>query len=460
MMMNARQEGETIGNESNLSPLHPEYKIVIIGGSGLLESELFSGYKKEVYGDIHYSVSGDIMFISRHTCVNNEYAQPHQIQQTKIWKFIKKANPVAVLAVCSVGSLKPETLPLGSIVLPTDWMNANFTPLHFHNDALAHVKPIMDQKIRETISSAIAKDHVTSEFLVHPKPNEDIVYVQTNGPRFETRAEIRLLKQFADVVGMTAADEAGLACELGIPYCMLCFVDNLAHGLSASDEHIATVSAFRKAQRKNLLLVERAVSLALKQLLKSMELSLSSDIPSFNCETLIRAKYVATVDANDLCITNGLVAIGSDGKIIGVHQASANDYPQYSPREIIELPDSLLLPGLINAHTHSSMVLMRGFGDDMKLTDWLVTKIWPAEAKCVSPEFVADGTRMAIEEMFISGTTCFLDMYFFPAEIEKVSKEAGIRAVVGLVVIDFPSPMAKDGDDYIRQIREKLYCGC
>lgn len=85
-----------------------------------------------------------------------------------------------------------------------------------------------------------------------------------------------------------------------------------------------------------------------------------------------------------------------------------------------------------------------------------MTKIWPAEAKCVSRPYVRDGTRLAVEEMISSGTTTMQDLYFFPDEIEAVCKELGMRAVVGQVVIEFPSPMAKDGDDYMRLIRERL----
>ena len=117
----------------------------------------------------------------------------------------------------------------------------------------------------------------------------------------------------------------------------------------------------------------------------------------------------------------------TDGKIVEV-LPTAGAAEKYAAAEVVELPTQCLMPGLINMHTHSAMTLMRGMADDLPLMEWLTTKIFPAEGKHVSEEYVADGTRHAAAEMIRSGTTCFNDMYFFPATQCDVVKECGIRA--------------------------------
>ncbi|HHH39725.1 MAG TPA: TRZ/ATZ family hydrolase, partial [Sedimenticola sp.] len=124
---------------------------------------------------------------------------------------------------------------------------------------------------------------------------------------------------------------------------------------------------------------------------------------------------------------------------------------RYRPREERALPRHALIPGLVNAHTHAAMSLLRGLADDLPLMTWLNEYIWPAEKQWVSEEFVADGTRLAIAEMVRGGTTCFNDMYFFPDQAGRVAAAAGMRAVVGLILIDFPSAWAENADDYLRR---------
>jgi 5-methylthioadenosine/S-adenosylhomocysteine deaminase len=111
--------------------------------------------------------------------------------------------------------------------------------------------------------------------------------------------------------------------------------------------------------------------------------------------------------------------------------------------------DHALIPGLINAHTHAAMSLFRGLSDDIALMDWLQNHIWPAESRWVNEDFVQCGTELAVAEMLRSGTTCFNDMYFFPDITARVAKKAGIRACVGLIVIDFPTVWASNADEYI-----------
>ncbi len=111
----------------------------------------------------------------------------------------------------------------------------------------------------------------------------------------------------------------------------------------------------------------------------------------------------------------------------------------------------VLVPGFVNAHTHAAMSLFRGMADDLPLMEWLERHIWPAEARVAGREFVRDGTRLAAAEMLTGGTTCFNDMYFFGDEAAAAAIEAGIRAVIGLIVIGFPSAWASDVDEYFRK---------
>lgn len=122
---------------------------------------------------------------------------------------------------------------------------------------------------------------------------------------------------------------------------------------------------------------------------------------------------------------------------------------KYSPRERMVLPDHVLMPGLVNLHTHAAMTLMRGIGDDLPLMQWLRERIWPAEQRLVSRQFVRDGTALACAEMLRGGITCFGDMYFFPDAAVEAAVETGMRIAAGMVVIDFPTAYASDADDYI-----------
>lgn len=122
----------------------------------------------------------------------------------------------------------------------------------------------------------------------------------------------------------------------------------------------------------------------------------------------------------------------------------------YAPRERLALPDHVLLPGLVNAHTHAAMSLFRGIADDLPLARWLEDHIWPREARSVAPEFVYDGVRLAAAEMLKGGITCCNDMYFFPDAAARAYLETGMRAMLGLPVLDFPTPYAADPDGYLQ----------
>jgi 5-methylthioadenosine/S-adenosylhomocysteine deaminase len=139
-----------------------------------------------------------------------------------------------------------------------------------------------------------------------------------------------------------------------------------------------------------------------------------------------------------------------DGRIEAVLPAR-EALERFDGYEEVALQSHALIPGLVNAHTHAAMSLMRGLADDLPLMRWLQEHIWPAESRHVSPEFVADGTRLACAEMLRGGITCFNDMYFFPEASLDAALAAGLRSAHGAIVIEFPSAYAADPADYLRK---------
>ena len=164
-------------------------------------------------------------------------------------------------------------------------------------------------------------------------------------------------------------------------------------------------------------------------------------------DILIHAQWVLPVDPADRVLSDHALAIG-EGRILAL-VPSAKARVEIQARQTLELPGHVLIPGLINAHTHSPMTLMRGLADDLPLMAWLNQHIWPAERRWVDPDFVAAGTRLAALEMLRSGTTCFNDMYFYPDVTATVAADAGMRALIGMIVLDFPTNFAEDADDYL-----------
>src|SRR4051794_27697376 len=156
---------------------------------------------------------------------------------------------------------------------------------------------------------------------------------------------------------------------------------------------------------------------------------------------LVTNGIVITVDPARRVIQGGAVAI--DGRDIVAVDTTAAIAARYQARETIDAAGAVVMPGLINTHTHAPMVLFRGLADDLALMDWLQKYIFPAEAKTVSPEFVRAGTRLAALEMIESGTTTYADMYYFEEEIARTTRAAGLRGMLGETIIQFPVPDAK-----------------
>jgi 5-methylthioadenosine/S-adenosylhomocysteine deaminase len=156
---------------------------------------------------------------------------------------------------------------------------------------------------------------------------------------------------------------------------------------------------------------------------------------------IVTGGTVVTQNAGHRILAPGAVAV--DGTDIVDVDTPASIAARYQAAETIDARDQIVLPGLINTHTHAPMVMYRGLADDLALMDWLQKYIFPAEAKTVSPEMVRVGTRLAAAEMIESGTTAFVDMYYFEEEIAKVAFDAGLRGVLGETIIQFPVADAK-----------------
>ena len=166
-----------------------------------------------------------------------------------------------------------------------------------------------------------------------------------------------------------------------------------------------------------------------------------------NVDSLLHARWVIPVEPDDLVLEQHSVAI-TDGRIVAL-MPTEQAQQSYQAKVVHNLSEHASLPGLINAHTHASMSLMRGMADDLPLMTWLNDHIWPAEARWVSTEYVRAGAQLALVEMLRGGITCFNDMYFFPGVVAEAVRAAGMRAVLGLIVIEFPSAYARDADEYL-----------
>ncbi len=167
-----------------------------------------------------------------------------------------------------------------------------------------------------------------------------------------------------------------------------------------------------------------------------------------NVDTLINARWVIPVEPDASFEHHSIVV--HHGRIVAL-LPTVEARQRYQADDTIELPHHALIPGLVNAHTHAAMSLFRGLADDLPLMDWLQHHIWPAEARFAKADFVRDGTRLAMAEMLKGGTTCFNDMYFFPEDTAHVVRETGMRAVIGLIMIDFPTAYAQTPAEYLEK---------
>jgi 5-methylthioadenosine/S-adenosylhomocysteine deaminase len=176
----------------------------------------------------------------------------------------------------------------------------------------------------------------------------------------------------------------------------------------------------------------------------------SSDLQA--CDLLIEAGFVVPVQPHGVVLEDHAVAV-KNGVIVALLPI-AEARMRFIAAEVVSRPDGVLIPGLVNAHVHNPMTLLRGVADDLPLMQWLQGHIWPLEAQLLAPDFVGDGIALAIAEMLRGGTTCCNENYFFPDVQAATYKRYGFRARIGLPIIDFPSAWARSDDEYFDRATE------
>lgn len=361
-----------------------------------------------------------------------------------------------VVGICSVGSLK-ASIPVGAMMVCDDfWCPADLRRVY--SDFRAHLMPNFDAPLRESVLSILRGAGF------HPLPHG--VYGNAKGPRFETKAEIRMMADYCDIVGMTAAHEVAACCEVGLGYAMVCMVDNYANGIG---QEALTLEAFHHAQAANLVTVEKALEALLEQLpghahlaKPAPEASAGTGSPSSGAagkaagptavDLIVYGRYVVPVapgreqqvlDSHAIIVDKGLIH-----DIVPAKEVAA----LYTATKVVNLGDDhAIMPGLINAHTHLALNLLRGVADDLPLMTWLSEQIWPTEARMVQPDFVKSGTKAAIAELIRGGVTCINEMYWFPNEVAEVVEATGMRGLVAMVVLEFPSNYASASGDYLEK---------
>ncbi len=166
-------------------------------------------------------------------------------------------------------------------------------------------------------------------------------------------------------------------------------------------------------------------------------------------DLIIQARWIIPVEPKATVLENHSIVI--QGEQILAIMPSSEVTNKFTARLEKNLDSHVLFPGFVNAHCHSAMSLLRGLADDLPLMEWLEDHIWPAEKICVSDEFVEQGTRYAAAEMLMSGTTAVNEMYFFPDTAAKVFAEVGMRAMVGVPIMNWPTAWANDEDEYFQK---------
>ncbi|MGH8397847.1 MAG: TRZ/ATZ family hydrolase [Gammaproteobacteria bacterium] len=164
-------------------------------------------------------------------------------------------------------------------------------------------------------------------------------------------------------------------------------------------------------------------------------------------DLVVHARWIIPVEPEGSILEHYAVVI-RDGRILAI-LPSAEAHNEFHSAETVELPGHVLIPGFINAHTHAAMTLLRGLADDLPLLPWLQEHIWPVENRWMSAEFVRDGSELAMAGMLRSGTTCFNDMYYFPEVTAEAVQRTGMRACIGMIVVDFPSSWGSGPREYL-----------
>jgi purine nucleoside phosphorylase len=248
-------------------PAGREGPLAVVGGTSLLQSSLFASLSPTPVqtplgvATLHVGASPSgraIVFLQRHhaSADPSTYQPPHMIEHRRSFAALAALNVSRVVAVCSVGGLTHD-FPPSSVVLPDDYFYLFGPPASFHDDARGHIVPTIDAALRRKLMDVLRAAE-TPGLL-----ERAATYVQTTGPRFETRAEVRFLGTLGHVIGMTAASEATMAAELRLPYAIIAMVDNFANGVEAEG---LTSEGFHANVKQNLATVEAAVSHVIESL--------------------------------------------------------------------------------------------------------------------------------------------------------------------------------------------------
>jgi len=213
------------------------------------------------------------------------------------------------------------------------------------------------------------------------------------------------------------------------------------------------LQAFEALSRRRWRVLVRRVYCALFSPRRTPIRATTSDMQ--HCDTLIAPRWCVPVEPAGTIHEGYAVAVSDDRivEILPLDEAKA----AYQPSIFVERPGHVLIPGLVNTHTHAAMTLFRGLADDMPLETWLREGIWPAEKRWASAEMVRDGTELAIAEMLRGGVTCFSDQYFFPEIVAETAVDLHMRAVVGTPVVDFPTAWADCTTEYLNKGAELVH---
>ena len=260
-----------------------------------------------------------------------------------------------------------------------------------------------------------------------------------------------MLAMAGDLVGMTCAHEATLAKEAALPYAVICMVDNMGNGLGAKE---VTYEEFKEGVRRNLEAMEQVLGVVVKWAEGRAAPSgagLEKQAGHMRVDEVVSAGWVVPVDGEQAVVLSDHSLVMHEGVIVDLLPTSALPSSGYVPTVHTTLPSHVLLPGLVNCHTHVGMTLLRGYADDTCLHTWLTSHIWPTEAAFVSPDFVSTSSELALLELIKGGSTTLNDMYWFPDVLCRLVDEVGYRAVVGLTVLDFPSAWAADAAEYVKK---------
>jgi len=280
----ARRAATLVRASGDASAEPKRIKLGVVGGSNLTDSKLFEKLTRRLvetkYGDVTiYDCDKDdaeqIAFVRRHYAQPDEsYVPPHAVNSHAFLKAFANAGVNRILLVCSVGSLRADKIPPHSIIMPNDYIALWNTTTYAQNSKLGELLPTFDMSGRESGLQALRDGGFDKKMNL---VDDEAVYVQTRGPRFETKAEVRALNMLGgDLVGMTGVSEVVLCNELRIPVTMLCFCDNYANGLVEEDGQDAYTQFYANVQAQ-METVEAAVGTVMQALLKDEPASVDSN---------------------------------------------------------------------------------------------------------------------------------------------------------------------------------------